>query len=86
MEFIVPYKEIISLMWVLSLLGQNIPFKGFPGGPVVKTPAAKDWEMGSVPSQGESHMLWSNWAHVSQWLTPHCNKRNHGNEKPMHHN
>ena len=24
MEFIVPYKESISLMWVLSLLGQNI--------------------------------------------------------------
>ena len=27
MEFIVPYKESISLMRVLSLLGQNIPLR-----------------------------------------------------------
>ena len=27
MEFIVPYKESILLMWVLSLLGQNIPLR-----------------------------------------------------------
>ena len=32
---------------------------GFPSGPVVKNPAVKAWDTGSIPGPGRAHMLWS---------------------------
>ena len=36
------------------------PFYGFPGGAVVKNPAAHAGNTGSSPGPGRSHMPWSN--------------------------
>ena len=32
----------------------------FPGGPVVKNPAANAGNMDSIPGQGKIYMLWGN--------------------------
>ena len=46
---------------------------------MVKNPPANAGDMGSSPGPGRSHMPRS--------LEPVlCNKRSHGNEKPVHHN
>ena len=51
---------------------QEIIWRGFPGGSVVKKkktmPNAEDTP--SVPGPGRSHTLWSNWAYTRQLLKP----------------
>ena len=41
-------------------LHQKPHIQGFPGGPVVKNPPAKEGDTGSTPGPGRSHMPWSN--------------------------
>ena len=47
-------------------------------------------DMGSVPGPGRFHVLWSNKARAPQLLKSSClglvlcNRRSHGNEKPVH--
>ena len=43
--------------------------QGFPGGSVVKHPLASVGDMGLIPSQGRSHMSWSNSAGEPQLLS-----------------
>ena len=48
-------------VWFLSCITQkfvkNAHSGGFPGGPVVKNPAANAGDMGSIPGLGRSHLL-----------------------------
>ena len=39
---------------------ENVVYRDFPGGTVVKTPPANAGDMGSIPGLGRSHMLRSN--------------------------
>ena len=59
--------------------------RGFSGGLVFNA-----GDMGSVPGPGRFHVLWSNKARAPQLLKSSClglvlcNRRSHGNEKPVH--
>ena len=44
---------------------------GLPSGPVIKNPPASAGDMGLIPGVGRFHMLWGNWAHGLQLLSPH---------------
>ena len=46
----------------------------FPGGLVVKNPPANSGNTGSIPGLRRSHMLRSNYAHVTQLLKPVCSR------------
>ena len=56
---------------------------------MVKNAPANEGEMGSIPRLGRFHMPRGNYAYVPKLLRPVnpglCNKRSHGNEKPIHH-
>ena len=51
--------EILS-SWLSDILTTTthkiLPFRGFPGGAVVKNPLAEAGDMGSIPGPGRPHM------------------------------
>ena len=55
----------------------------FPGGSVHKNLSANARDTGSIPGLGRFHMLWSNWAHVPQWVSQHSGARELQLLKPM---
>ena len=46
--------------------------EGFPGGPVVRNPAANAGDTGLIPGPGRSRMLQKNHAQVTQLLSLHA--------------
>ena len=51
-------KPIVIDLYCEILLTIKKEVSGFPGGSVLKNPLAGD--IGSIPGQGRSHMMWSN--------------------------
>ena len=81
------------------LIDQTEQSWDFPGGTVVKNLPANAGDTGSIPGPGRSHMLWSNYTHEPQLLSPRattteaCVPRaralqqvSHHNEKSVHRN
>ena len=52
------------ISWSLFIISSEIYFQiqmqDFPGGPVVKNPAANAGDMDSIPGQGRFHTPWGN--------------------------
>ena len=62
----------ISGQKILFLNRFFLKLVNFPGGPVVKNPAANAEDMGSIPGLGGLHMPLSNKAHELQLRKPMC--------------
>ena len=58
--FIITYyipATVLGFSHTLShLIPSRIPYRDFPGGPVVKNPPSNAGDMGSIPGLGRSHM------------------------------
>ena len=78
---------------------KNVIVGDFPGGPEVKNLPTNAGDTSSIPGPGRSHRLLSNWVLSHNYLSLGattaestclepvlCNKRDHSNEKPLHHN
>ena len=71
-------KQVSNILWVkiftavLFIVAKLVMPRDFPGGPVVKNLPANAGDRGSIPGQGRSHVLWSNWDHAPWLLNPHA--------------
>ena len=61
----------ISLIWLCSIFFFFFNYLlDFPSGALDKSLSANAGDTGSIPGPGRFHMLWSNYAHVPQLLSP----------------